>query len=88
MTDKEQAYVNLNDLGESGLGILLYFHLRVPDYATELLERGAILSEILKLAAAIGVQFAYPTRTLHIDELAERLEPSERAESARAGSRP
>ena len=36
ITDKDDAYLHFNNLGESGLGILLYFHLCASDYATEL----------------------------------------------------
>ena len=71
MTDKDVAYTHFNDLGESGLGILLYFHLRVPDYATELKEREVILLRIMALAEDLGVEFAYPTRTLHIDNVSD-----------------
>ena len=71
MTDKDVAYTHFNDLGESGLGILLYFHRRVPDYATELKEREVILLRIMALAEDLGVEFAYPTRTLHIDHVSD-----------------
>jgi MscS family membrane protein len=40
----------------------------VPDYATELREREVILLKIMELAEEIDVEFAYPTRTLHIDD--------------------
>lgn len=68
MTDKDIAYIHFNNLGESALEILLYFHLRVPDFATELREREVILLKIMELAEEIDVEFAYPTRTLHIDD--------------------
>ena len=71
MTDKDDAYIHFNDLGESGLGILLYFHLLVPDYALELRERETILMRIMALAEELGVSFAYPTRTLHIDHISD-----------------
>lgn len=67
MTDREVAYTHLYDLTESGLGILVYFHLRVPDYASELKEREVILKEIMGLAEALDVRFAYPTRTVQLE---------------------
>jgi MscS family membrane protein len=67
LTDKNVSYIYFNSFGESGLDILLYFYLQVPDFATELREREAILMKILKLGKAVGVEFAFPTRTLHID---------------------
>ncbi len=63
---------HFNDLGESGLDILLYFYLRVPDYATELREREVILLRILRLAKESNVEFAHPTRTLQIDGAPDR----------------
>ena len=67
MTDKEVAYTYFNNLGESGLEILLYFHLRAQDYTVELQEREVILLKIMELAKKLDVEFAYPTRTLHIN---------------------
>jgi MscS family membrane protein len=71
ITDKDDAYIHFNNLGESGLEILLYFHLRASDYTTELRERELILLRIMTLAEDLGVAFAYPTRTLHIDHASE-----------------
>jgi MscS family membrane protein len=67
MTDKNVSYIHFNKFGESGLDILLYFYLKAPDLATELREREAILIKILELGKTLGVEFAFPTRTLHID---------------------
>ena len=67
MTDDEITYTYLNNLGENGLEILLYFHLHVQDYTVELQEREKILLNIMELAKELEVDFAYPTRTLHMD---------------------
>jgi MscS family membrane protein len=67
MADKSNFHVRFNKIGESGLDILLYFYLLVPDYVTELEERERILLQILDIAKEVGVEFAFPTRTLHID---------------------
>jgi MscS family membrane protein len=68
LTDKDVSYIHFNNFGESGLDILLYFYLRVPDFATELREREIVLTRILELAKEIGVEFAFPTRTLHVED--------------------
>lgn len=73
-TDREDAYVHLNDLGESGMGVLLYFHLRVPDYAAELKDRESILLRIIELAEEVGVEFAFPTRTVHLGATPDWIE--------------
>ncbi len=67
LTDKDNLHVRFNRFSESGLDILVYFFLRVPDYVTELEEREQILLQIMDLAKEIGVDFAFPTRTLHLD---------------------
>ncbi len=70
-TDKDSFYIHFNGFGESGLDILLYFYLQVPDYDTELKERERVLLQILDLANAVGVEFAFPTRTLHVEGMPE-----------------
>jgi MscS family membrane protein len=67
MTNKDNFHVRFNDLGESSLNVLVIFYLMVPDYATELREREAILLQIIDLAKEIGVEFAFPTRTLRVE---------------------
>ena len=40
--------------------------MRTPDWATELRERHRLLMDILRLANELKVEFAFPTRTLHM----------------------
>jgi MscS family membrane protein len=69
MTNKDNYHVRFNDFGESSLNILVIFYLNVTNYATELKEREEILLLIMDLAQQIGVEFAFPTRTLHVDTM-------------------
>jgi MscS family membrane protein len=46
--------------------VLLYFFLEVPDWAAELRQREDVLLRIIECADRLGVEFAFPTRTLHI----------------------
>ncbi|WP_296897535.1 mechanosensitive ion channel domain-containing protein [Thiohalocapsa sp.] len=66
-TRKDYFHVVLNDFGPDHLRILLYCFLEVPDWSAELVERQRILLEIIRLAHALGVQFAFPTQTLEIE---------------------
>jgi MscS family membrane protein len=66
-TLKDNFYVRFNDLGESSLNFLVMFHLLVGDYGEELKERELILYQIVELAKTIGVEFAFPTRTLYVE---------------------
>jgi MscS family membrane protein len=65
-TRKDYYQVWCNGFGESSLNILLYVFFRVPDWATELRERERLFIDIVRLADKLGVQFAFPTRTLHM----------------------
>jgi MscS family membrane protein len=47
----------------------------VPDWATELREREAILLDIIRLAKELGVSFAFPTQTLHLESTPEHPAP-------------
>ena len=63
---KDNIHVRFTDLGESSLNILVSFYLQVPDYAAELEEREKILLEVIGLANEMGIDFAFPTQTLHV----------------------
>ncbi len=71
-TRKDYFHVVFNDFGPSSLNILLYFFLDVPDWGSELLERQNVLLEITRLADRIGVDFAFPTQTVHVETLPEK----------------
>ena len=65
-TRKDFYQVWCNDFGDSSLNILLYIFHHVPDWATELRERERLFVDIVRLADRLGVQFAFPTRTVHL----------------------
>lgn len=65
----DNFYVRFNDLGESSLNLLAMFHLIVETTADELRERELILYQIMAIAEAVGVEFAFPTRTLHVETI-------------------
>ncbi|MDC1175433.1 mechanosensitive ion channel family protein [Bacteriovoracaceae bacterium] len=64
-TRKDYFHVYFNGFGAYSLDILLYCFWEVPDWSVELQERHKLLMDILKLAKKQGVQFAFPTQTLH-----------------------
>jgi MscS family membrane protein len=63
--------VRFNNFAESSLDILVIFNLLVDDYTSELREREAVLLKIMDLLKGAGVEFAFPTRTVHIETAAE-----------------
>ena len=70
-TKKDEIRVAFNEFGASSLDILLIFFIKVPGYAAELAERQRIFLAILTLAEKLGVRFAFPTQTLHVESLPE-----------------
>ena len=46
-----------------------YAFVEVKNWSAELRARHEIFLSLIKLAAELGVEFAFPTRTLHVDSL-------------------
>ncbi len=67
-TRKDMYHVYLNQLGASSLDILLYCFWKVPDRSTELAERHRLLIDVLRLGEELGISFAFPTQTLHLQK--------------------
>ena len=65
-TRKDYYQVWCNDFGASSLDVLVYVFFEVPDWSTELRERERLFVDIVRLADQLGVQFAFPTQTLHV----------------------
>ena len=62
--------IHLNRFADSSVDVLVYCFFRVPDWHEELSERHNFLLSILRLAKEIGVDFAFPTRTLSLEQTA------------------
>jgi MscS family membrane protein len=67
LTNKTNSHVRFNNFSESSLDILVLFYLNVADYAAELKEREEMLLQVMDLVKEVGVEFAFPTRTLYIE---------------------
>ncbi len=63
---KSAFEVHFAAFADSGLEVLVYYFLEVSSWSDELRQRHLIYLEILRLAESLGVDFAFPTRTLHI----------------------
>lgn len=68
-TRKDMYHIYLNNLGSHSIDILFYIFFRTPSWGEELAFRQEIIMSIIKLAHKIGVQFAFPTQTLHVENL-------------------
>lgn len=80
-TLKHKFEVHLKDLGSSSLDVMLHCYVEVTSWSEELTTRHDMFLEILRLAEAIGVRFAFPTRTLHIESLAGATPVVKRSEA-------
>lgn len=67
-TRKDSYHVYLNEFSASALEILIYIFWRTPEWGTELRERHRFLIDCLRLAKRLGVEFAYPTQTVHLKQ--------------------
>ncbi len=70
-TRKDYYEIHFNDFGPHSLEVLVYFFVKVGSWTDELRERHNVFVEILRLAKELGVEFAFPTQTLHVGSLAE-----------------
>ncbi|MBK9120494.1 MAG: mechanosensitive ion channel family protein [Phycisphaerales bacterium] len=65
-TRKDYYQVYVSRFSDSSIDVMLYVFHECPDWAVELRERHRLFLDIIRLARRIGVQFAFPTRTLHL----------------------
>jgi MscS family membrane protein len=65
-TRKDYYHVYLNGFGDSALEVMLYCFVECPDWSVELREKHRLYVDIMRLAEKLGVQFAFPTQTLHM----------------------
>jgi MscS family membrane protein len=65
-TRKDYYHVYFNEFGADSLQILVYVFFFTPDWATELRERHRLGVDIIRLAAELQIEFAFPTQTLYL----------------------
>ncbi len=68
-TRKDYFEVHLNNFGASSINILIYTFFQAPSWTDELRGKHEVLYAIIKLADKLGVRFAFPTQTLHIEQV-------------------
>lgn len=61
--------VEFHGYGAHSLDVLVYCFMQVPDWSTELRTRTNLNLEVLRLSRDLGVSFAFPTQTLHIESM-------------------
>lgn len=63
---KDAYHVYFSGFADSSLEVMLYFFFTVGTWQDELRQRHLVFLEILRLAKALKIQFAFPTRTVHV----------------------
>ena len=61
--------VHLNSFGDSSINIMMNMYFDTKIWSEELKYRHEVMIAIIKLAEGMGIRFAFPTRTLHIEEM-------------------
>jgi MscS family membrane protein len=69
-TRKDYYEVHMSSFGASSLDVMVYFFFKVPSWSEELRQRHNVFLEIMRLAQSLGISFAFPTQTLHVESLA------------------
>lgn len=71
-TRKDYFEIHLNDMASSSLNIMFYIFFNVPTWSDELRCRHEVLLSIIRLAEELGINFAFPTQTLHMETFPEK----------------
>ncbi len=73
-TRKDAYEVHMSGFGAASLDVFVYFFFKVDSWSEELKQRHNVLLEIMRLAHDLGVEFAFPTQTLHLASVAKASE--------------
>jgi len=65
-TRKDYFHVYVNKFAASSIDIMLYCFHECPDWGIELRERHRLFLDIIRVANSLGVEFAFPTQTIHL----------------------
>ena len=86
-TRKDYYHVYFNGFGDSSLNIMLYCFVECPDWNIELREKHRLYLDIVRLAQRLGVEFAFPTSTLHLfqEQKPDRSVPLDLSDPTTAG---
>jgi MscS family membrane protein len=68
-TRKDSYEVHMSGFGASSLDVMVYFFFRCDTWTDELRERHNVFLELMRLAQDIGVSFAFPTQSLHVESV-------------------
>ncbi len=70
-TNSEKAEVRFAEFGESSLNIMILYYALTPEWEEFIQVKEAINYHIMKVVEKHGISFAYPTRTIRIENEAD-----------------
>lgn len=65
--NQENYEVHFNGYGAHSLDVMVYLFFEVTDWSRQLQLQHNFLLEVMRLADEVGVAFAFPTQTLHVE---------------------
>jgi MscS family membrane protein len=65
-TNDEPLYVHLRELADSSINIMFRCQIQVATFAEDVSVKEELLFSIIRIAEEMGVEFAYPTTTIHV----------------------
>jgi len=71
-TRKDFYEIHFNEMASSSLNVMFYIFFDVPTWSEELRARHEVLLSVVELAEELGVNFAFPTQTLHVETFPEK----------------
>lgn len=72
-TRKDYYEIYLNEMANSSLNVMFYIFFEASSWSDELKGRHEILLSIIAFANDMGVNFAFPTQTLHMETFPDKL---------------
>jgi MscS family membrane protein len=83
-TRKDAYEVHFSGFGAASLDVMLYFFFSVKSWSEELRARHEVFLDVHRLAERLGVEFAFPTQTLHVETMAAATARSPRVSPPQA----
>ena len=71
-TRKDFFEVHFTEMGDFSLQIMVYLFFDVPTWTDELAGKQRLLLGIMSLAEELGISFAFPTQTFHVETFPEK----------------
>jgi len=67
--DEDKIIVYFTEYGDSSLNVLIRCYINIQDWAGAKAERHEVNLEIMRIVDEMGMSIAFPTRTLHLEQV-------------------